>query len=377
MRSVFILQPKIPHYRLPFFAELKKLGLDSDIEYIIGVDTYTKENVSDRDFSYPQILPLFAKRYKLGGRTILKQNIPSNLLKSDLIIVEYALRNLLVYKWAFFGGVKRLAFWGHGKTYTKSNSKLEEWAKTKLGNRSDWFFGYTKKGVDVVVEKGFQEIRTTVVQNSTDTNQLKEMIRSLSPKSVQNFKSQHNIGAGPVGVFVGELEFSKRLDFLIAAAVEIHNQSADFELLIFGSGPELKNVLASCEEFPFIKYCGRADQNTQALISKVAKLIMMPGRVGLIAVDSFALGLPIVTTKWPWHAPEFEYLSHGRNSVICQDSLEDYSLAVINLIHDESRLNELRNNCLQDSEKYTIESMAINFHGGVLNVLGEVRPRKS
>ena len=322
-----------------------------------------------------QIEAIATSRYTFKGRPLLKHHIPRYLLTADLIIAELALRNLVVFKWAVLGGVKRLALWGHGGTYTKANTKFEEWVKTKLANHCDWFFGYTQNGVDSVVEKGFQSNFTTVVQNSTDTNELTKLVGEVTQQRIDDFKSVHSIGDGSVAVFVGALDASKRLEFLIASAVLVQKKVPDFELLIFGSGTQLDSVLASCEEFPFIKYCGRADQNHQALISRVAKLIMMPGRVGLIAVDSFALGLPIATTKWPWHAPEFEYLSNGRNSVIFKDTLEDYSLGVINLIRDEFRLSELRDNCLEDSKIYTIETMAFNFHEGVMKVLSEVNPR--
>ena len=96
---------------------------------------------------------------------------------------------------------------------------------------------------------------------------------------------------------------------------------------------------------------------------------MMPGRVGLIAVDSFALGLPIVTTNWTWHAPEFEYLTHGINSIIAEDTVEDYVESILNLLRNSDYLQELRIKCFQDSQQYTIETMALNFHQGVLKVL--------
>ena len=346
------------------------------MEYVVGTENCDINRLKEMGYkSSLHIEVIAASKYTFKGRPLLKHDIPRNLLAADLIIAEYALRNLIVFKWAYLGGVKRLALWGHGRTYTKASTKFEEWVKTKLANHCDWFFGYTQKGVDSVVEKGFQPNFTTVVQNSTDTNELKKLLGEVTQKKIDAFKLINSIGDGPVAVFVGALDASKRLEFLIASAVLVQKEVSDFELLIFGSGPEMDSVLTSCKEFPFIKYCGRVDQNTQALISKVAQLIMMPGRVGLVAVDSFALGLPIATTNWPWHAPEFEYLSNGRNSVICKDTLEDYSLGVINLIRDEFRLSELRDNCLEDSKIYTIETMAFNFHEGVMKVLSEVKPR--
>jgi len=98
--------------------------------------------------------------------------------------------------------------------------------------------------------------------------------------------------------------------------------------------------------------------------------MLIPGRVGLVAVDSFEMGLPIVTTDWPLHAPEFEYLSNNRNSIISQDSLNDYVANVIDVLNDKERMHELRANCFEDARKYSIEQMVSNFHAGVLKALG-------
>ena len=364
-------------YRESFFEHLIKLGIDSEIDYQIysgktPMDSSGRNDGQNLSTIWTEVPSC---EFNLWGRSIIVHKLKADWRSADLIIAEHAIRNLVLYKWVLWQRLNRLALWGHGKTYTKANSKFEEWLKMKLVNRVDWFFGYTQKGVESVIDNGFDPRRTTVVRNSTDTNHLKNLINLVRSDSISDFKTINSLGDGPVGVFIGALDASKRLDFLISSSIEIHKQLTGFQLLIFGNGPELEKVRAATEKFPFIKYCGRADLETQALISKIAKIILMPGRVGLIAVDSFALGLPIVTTKWLWHAPEFEYLSNGRNSLISNNTLEDYSLGVVNLIRDESKLNELRNNCLEDSKIYTIETMAFNFHEGVMKVLSEVNPR--
>ena len=376
-RLVFILQPKVPQYRIPFFAELRRLGQESNVAYVVGAEASDSHDEQETEFrSVLEIEAVTAKRYTfIKGRPLIKHKIPRNLLDADLVVAEYALRNLMVFKWAYLGGVKRLALWGHGKTYTEDNSAVEEWIKTKLANRCNWFFGYTQKGVDSVVRKGFKASCTTVVQNSTDTKELKRLKGEVEQNTIDEFRAKYNIGNGPIAVFIGELDPSKRIDLLISSSIVIRSQIPEFELLIFGSGVELESVLTSCEKFPFVKYCGRADQKTQALVSNVAEFIMMPGRVGLIAVDSLALGIPIVTTNWPLHAPEYEYLSNGRNAVICENTIEGFVAGTIDLINDGFKLKELRANCLEDSEKYTIEAMALNFHYGVIKALDIIEPR--
>ena len=98
---------------------------------------------------------------------------------------------------------------------------------------------------------------------------------------------------------------------------------------------------------------------------------MMPGRVGLIAVDSLTMQLPIVTTSWPWHAPEIEYLTPGENSLVCEDNVEVYSAEVVKLLKNEELLASMKKYCAVESKKYTTENMALNFHEGVLKALAK------
>ena len=72
----------------------------------------------------------------------------------------------------------------------------------------------------------------------------------------------------------------------------------------------------------WLRYVGRAGDGEKRLLGATASLLMNPGRVGLVAVDSFALGLPIATTEWQLHAPEFDYLVPDDNALITENSVE-------------------------------------------------------
>jgi glycosyltransferase involved in cell wall biosynthesis len=356
---------------VPFFTKLIALGVEDDITYEIFAGPSPKDSTGRNDSSSDGTIytKVITREFSALHRSLIFHKLDEKWKKVDLVIAEHAIRNLVVYKWAFFRRGPILALWGHGKTFTRENTRVEEWIKIQLVKKADWFFGYTQKGVDSVIEHGFDPTRTTVVQNSTDTKELVTLMKSIDNETVEKFKSSMKIEDGPVGVFIGALDLSKRLDFLILAAIEIRKKLDTFQLLIFGNGPELESVLTECEKYPFIKYCGRASLETQAMVSKVAEIILMPGRVGLIAVDSFALGLPIITTDWPLHAPEIEYLSPGRNSIVCEDNIASYASSVLQLLRDKSKLASMRDECFIDAKLYTIETMACNFHEGVLRAL--------
>ena len=80
------------------------------------------------------------------------------------------------------------------------------------------------------------------------------------------------------------------------------------------------------------------------------------------------MGVPIVTTNWAFHAPEFSYLN-ASNSLISEDSLTQYVDACVKLIDEREFRQTLVNGCLKSSNLYTVENMAQNFHQGVLRSL--------
>ncbi len=372
MKSVLIVQPKIPEYRIPFFQALQSKGLETGVFYRI-LSAEPTPNLPFGNQNSTEALPLFfstkSRKLTLGDREILFQTIPFGFRNSDLIIAEHAIRNVMTYKWAFFSRPKKFALWGHGKTYTKRKSRFEEFVKNRLVLRSDWFFGYTPQGVEEVVGKGFSRDQTTIVFNSTDTERLNLLISQTSTSEIEVFRKMHELHDGPTCVFIGTFEESKRLDFLLESLISIHNQIPKFQMLFFGEGPQIDLILSAVRQYPYIKYLGKAKEETKALVAGFADCILMPGRVGLIAVDSLTLGLPIVTTNWPWHAPEFEYLSHRRNAIIAEDKLAEYSKAVCDLLNDSAELESLRKNCYLDSTEFGIEKMATNFHLGVNSIL--------
>ena len=103
----------------------------------------------------------------------------------------------------------------------------------------------------------------------------------------------------------------------------------------------------------------------------VAKVLLLPGLVGLGILDGQALGLPLVTTAVPFHSHEIAYLSPGVNGV-CVAAWRDpeaYAREVVRLLTDPELLARLRDGCLRSAADHTVERMAANFTAGILNAL--------
>jgi len=168
-------------------------------------------------------------------------------------------------------------------------------------------------------------------------------------------------------IFFGALDETKRIDFILETVKRVRHFVPDFELAICGDGPDRSKILGS--KVGGIRYLGFGDAQLKAKLSQIGLFILNPGRVGLLAVDSFSLSLPIITTDWKFHAPEFEYLEKNLTAIITKDSVEDYVNGILEYLGDAKKISTMKVNCRNKRHLYSIEKMAANFHEGVTNFM--------
>ncbi|WP_143320791.1 glycosyltransferase, partial [Cellulomonas iranensis] len=108
---------------------------------------------------------------------------------------------------------------------------------------------------------------------------------------------------------------------------------------------------------------------SKALLGAACDVLLMPGAVGLSAVDSLALSTPMITSPGAAHGPEFEYLEHGRNALVVAGGEADFADAVVSLLTDPVRLSALRSAGQEDVTRYSREAMSARFTDGLLRLL--------
>jgi glycosyltransferase involved in cell wall biosynthesis len=361
---VAILHPWLPQYRVSFFHRLREgassRGFDIDVFHGSAPREWADRKDSRADASFIEVP---TRSVRLGSNTVYRKD-PGAILERgpyDLVILEHAVRNLETYE--LLARRVPVAFWGHGKTYTKAVAGLQERAKMRLALRGRWFFAYTEGGADTVVAAGYPRSQITVVQNAIDSSQLAQDVAAVTPEELEALHAQHGL-QGMTALFVGGLDDSKRLPFLLEAARIIGNVHPGFRLLIAGDGAQRSLVEEAARGTGHVRYVGSAHGREKAALMRVADVLAMPGRVGLVAVDSFAAGRPIVTTDWPWHAPEFEYLTEDC-AVVSRDDVADYAERLASTMLDEVRLGRLQAACRDLQPTFTLDHMAHRFIDGL------------
>ncbi len=366
---IAIIHPWIPQYRVNFFKKLEsKLSEDGiDLDLFYGEPETKWKNRGDQLLGeIGTLLPTLEKR--VFCRSVLMKSLKSvDLTVYDLVVVEQAIRNAETY-WLVWKRIP-LAFWGHGATYTQKASPILEFFKSWLTRKGVWFFAYTQGGKQSVVSKGFPDSRVSVLNNTFDTSPLIESLKAIGHNELEQFREKYNLTKGCTALFLGALDESKRLDILLEATSEVLKTLPNFQLLVMGDGPERQKIIKFAQTRTWVRVLEKNFGNEKALALRAADILTIPGRVGLVSIDSFVAGLPIVTTPDPFHPPEFEYIQNGLNAVVAKSMASaDYADSIIRALHLEKNL-KLRLNALACADKYSVDSMVSAFARGIKSAL--------
>lgn len=335
-RRVTVVQPYVPSYRTSFFDQLHaRLASEGvDLEVLHGPAPPQQAARGDAA-SCASASEVPVRRLSLpGGRSLLWRRVQHRAASADLVVLEQALHNLEAYPLLLrsAGDFPRVAFWGHGRTYTKPPSRLETVAKTALTRLGSWFFAYTEGGAAHVASRGFPRDRITVVRNSVDTRELMAARARADLPGTAEFieatllRSRYGLTEGRTALYLGGLDAPKRIPFLLDCADRVAAEVPGFRLLVAGNGADrrLVDAAASRPGSPVIAV-GHTAGAGAAPLGAVSDLMLMPGRVGLCAVDSFVLrtpssrrtgpGTPPSSSTWPtaatrWSPP----MTRGRTS---------------------------------------------------------------
>ncbi|WAC68503.1 glycosyltransferase family 4 protein [Microbacterium sp. SL75] len=366
MTRVVIVQEYIPHYRAPLFNQMAESGRARGIEIIIaaGKPSGTLAARSDGvDVSGQRSIP--QRELNLAGRRLTVRKLARVLADADFVVLEQARRNLDAY--VLLGRRRRrfpVALWGHGRDYTQDVGALSERLRSWLTSRADWFFAYTEGGKKAVIAEGYPGERVTVLENAVDTSELLEGMRNVTEDEKAEFAAQHGL-TDATALYIGGLDESKRLNFLLESAAAVHAKVPEFRLLIAGSGERESDVAAFAADHSWCVYLGPVHGKKKWTALALSQAMLVPGRVGLVAVDSFAAGVPIVTTDWPWHAPEFEYLIPDVNAIVTEDSIDIYADGVLRMLTDHSMRERLKQDLLGSARTYSVEKMAERYVDGI------------
>ena len=369
---LLIVQPYIAEYRAPLYPLLREQLRDCRIDLsiaasqpIAGFDA----RLDDTGTTHVAF-PVSERTVTVAGRRLVRRRIHPVLseLQPDLVIAEQAFKNVETFELLMRNrsSAPRIALWGQGIDSTASDTGYLSKAKSTLTQRAEWFFAYTQRGADHVIHQGFPSERISVPRNTMDLRSLRANIAAITDDEVTTFAREFSFDPHSSALFIGGVDERKGIRFLLDAATRIQRQIPAFTLLVGGAGNLAHEVIAAESAGAPVHYLGRLDGADKALALRSAQVLAIPEWVGLVAVDSFAAGIPIVTTDFPTHSTEFDYLRDGVNALDTPHEPQRYADALVALVNDPVRLHTLQHGATSSSDGLAIEDMADRFVAGIV-----------
>lgn len=380
---VLIAPGYLPHYRDKFYSLLRQYGNERGIDIVVAASRNVPSNLIAGNKANVVDTPMTP----IGP--FVWQNLIRLFQGCDLVIAQQEVKYIANY----ILQLKRLvspmkfAFWGHGKNFQANTASLiAEYIKRRASLHCDWWFAYNDASANVIADLGFPRERITSVMNSIDTVHLTELKKSLRSEDLSILRGKLGLRGDNIAVFTGGLYEQKRLRFLVDACQLVREKIPDFELIVIGSGPESSYVELSAQRHRWLHYVGPKTDEEKVPYWALSKAVLMPGLVGLVVLDSFALGVPIITTDYPEHSPEISYLKDGVNGIISSPwpSVTAYASEVTRYMLSPDLQKRMASSAEDSAKEYSVEKMAGFFFAGIttaldapkLRIFKDLEPRK-
>jgi glycosyltransferase involved in cell wall biosynthesis len=355
MQTVSIIQREIPHYRVPFFSQLNSRAEREGFRITVFSDD--ESGLPCKEFRHR---PLPSKPIGPRGGGLWLQGLKEAVAGSDVIVAPQELQCLNVpYLWARRRGLcGRWIWWGHGYNFQAAQRApwsltIKESAKRFLTRHADGLITYTEGGADYWRKNGMPAERVRPFYNTIDVDGIRAAAARVSEEKLAQTRATLGLGGSRVLLFSGRLYAEKRVDFLLRAFARLQQREPHVALLIVGDGPERKNLEALRDELKLRPVCFLGACTEPGLLGiyfRLAELLVIPGLVGLAIVHGYAFGLPLITTEYPAHSPEIEYLT-PETGVMTQQEIEVYAAAIEALLKSSDQLNAMRGAAMRAGDR--------------------------
>lgn len=359
--KVVAFQAYIPEYRVPLFDLVRRLLVMDNIEFVVAAGRSNRQGRERGDASwFSAAIPTKGFEVQLpGGPIVTFQSAGKDLRDTSLLILPFAGSALHNYPLAL-----RYPFllWGHGpNSFVGHQYRLDTALETWLLRRSRGFLAYTPRGASAVASAGMPASSVHTLFNTVDTRQYVRARDQLESQSVLEFQKRYGLTHHTVG-FIGALDEMKRIDVALRTMDQLRVLLPDLRFIIAGDGPLRSQVQYFAANRDWCSYIGRVSPADKALLASSIHLLLNPGAVGLLAIDSLIMGTPIVTLMGK-HGPEIDYLD--QSTCLFSMNEAEYVADVHGLLLDEGRRSAMASKCLSESSKFTIEAMAGRFADAV------------
>ena len=398
MKIAILHQGFIPRYRVRFFELINER---TGCEYVVfhgDPPTGLGHEAADGAFAFPNVRVSSHELVLPNSRSLIYQRVLRHIRHGAFDGVVLGTHIQFVSNHAVFAlsRLQRRAvlYWGHGVEKVVHNGAMRPadggrldrllvgvasrgvTLKNAAAKLADGYLVYTDGGASCLRANGVDPDRITVLRNTIDMREqisLHEQTLGLNELALRRELGLHPHSV--ILVFVGRLYADRRVEDLVDAVRElnsVHRPARPFQVVVIGDGPSALAIRARAAGMSNFIFTGSIyDSARVARYLRVASVMVIPKRVGLVAVHALAHGLPLITQASEDHGPEIEYLTSGYDALIARD-FNEFVQSLCEIIDSEDRVRELSAAALRTRERLSLENMVDAFHGGVTRAVSRL-----
>lgn len=341
-----IVQEYIPHYRIALFD---RLGQEEHLDVTV---LHSGKPTASPDRRYHEII---VNQHALG--MLRYQDRVMELSNAfDLVILMFDMRYISTLRLLLNSGQIPVILWGIGLGQREWVNKL----RMAVMNKAKGLVLYDGAVIPRFVENGFPEERIFIANNTVHVD---AQVDWGTPR--QNF------------LFVGQFKERKRVQDLLSAFYCARQELPEsVHVNIVGSGAQRAELEEQATELGIedrVSFLGKITQSEKlAPLFASAIAYVSPGHVGLSVLQSFAHGVPVVTTKDTFHGPEANNMEDEVNSLYYDGSIEQLKEKLVYLATNPEAALQLGKNAYEYySENRSIDKMSEGFTDAIKYVLNE------
>lgn len=342
-RRVLLAYTELLDYRVPIFSAL---GNQCDLTVTHSGSRMTADDAGFREIVLPR-----QKFWRFHNQRGLHQLIESGDFEVVIYFMDIAWISIVTAFLRQSPG-KRRVIWGLWRT----KRLLPDLFRILLARYADFNLFYSQRAATDFIALGVPSERVAVARNT---------VRVDHP-------ARNGASTRDAILVVGSFNSRKRNDITVSAFAEVaQTTSAPVRLVFVGAGPQLNHIRALAQlsgvadRIEFHPSCH--DPELLRGFYDQAICSVSHGQAGLSVLQSFAYGVPFVTSRDAVSGGEIENISNGVNGHLTDGTREGLVKVLRELIEEPCRAEALGNAALQ---YYRNHASAAHMIHGFLQAIG-------
>ena len=366
---VHVLQPLVPHYRVPLFDAL---AARFDRGFTVSASRTHAGGPASTDARRAYLELDHQCLTLLGGRLLWQRNLTLSpgLGPGDVAVVPGNPRYVSTFRFAYQARRRGVGLVIWSQMWSPDSTPLLADIRTRLLAAADAVLTYTDYEADLLRGRLGAAVPIFGAQNALDDQALARVREAWSPARLAEFRHANDLSDRHVLLFCGRLRSvpASDVDVLLQAVAILVRDDPRYLAVIIGDGDERRRLEALSADLDIassVRWLGaQYDESAIAPWFMSALCSVHPGAIGLSMLHALSYGLPVVThADRSRHGPEFAALRVGHNGLVfARNDAAELARQIARLCSDRDLRHRMRENAQRTVEQeFSLGNMVERF----------------